>query len=311
MKMIRIIKKIVIFLLLYMLMLSIAAYANSPVPPNHVSVKITDIPDNAVFADMLIQISPKCLEYIDFNVANGLRYGITNDSPIAIYNEDGFMSFTFHFKDSANSITLEIPSESAVYAREYYFSTFADTGADDTQYRNILKNYHIIKIALLDGHGNILCISDEVDIKPNRVSYLFSVKYNATDGIIEADIFESPWMIIGVIFLTISVILRVALSITIETVIAIPFKVKPRWKIIFVNAVTQIILIVFITLSDLSYIQALILIELFVYLFEFTAYTLLFKNISKPKLALYTVTANTASLIIGILLNIYRAFENF
>jgi hypothetical protein len=102
---------------------------------------------------------------------------------------------------------------------------------------------------------------------------------------------------------------RIAVSITTETLLALSFEIKPIRKIIAVNALTQIGLISFIRFSGIPYTTALIIGEVFVYLFEFGVYCLIFKNVSKLKLALYTVTANTVSLAVGLLLNTFRVLE--
>ena len=91
-----------------------------------------------------------------------------------------------------------------------------------------------------------------------------------------------------------------ALSVGIETLIAIPFKLRPLWKVSLVNLLTQIILIVFMRCSDIPYLTALIIGEAYVYISEFVAYSYLYK-IPKWKLAVYTVVANTFTLALGII----------
>jgi len=255
---------------------------------------------------MLIKIDPDCFEYIDFDSSNGIKYGIPSYSPIAMYNEDGFMSFTFHYQGSISNMILE--TRGSASERLYYYADFTYDKINSDQFRNVRDNYHIIKIALLDRDGNVLSISDEFDVNPKSPNvFLGAVKYNAEKNLIETDYLISAWSVLFYIFFMVSVVIRIAVSITVEAVIAIPFKIMPIWKIVLTNLATQIILVLFMTFCRLPYIQNLIIIETFVYFSEFAVFSIIFKNTSKIKLALYTFVANTASLTIGLLLNLYSA----
>ncbi|MCL2817192.1 MAG: hypothetical protein FWD39_02245 [Clostridiales bacterium] len=300
----RIVTLAIITLFLCMLM-PLTAQANSSAPANSIYLAITNKPEAAVHADILIKIGPGDAEYVDFNSANGEKFGIAADSQIAMYNEDGYMSFTFHYLDSASEMMLKTIGGIDGNIIYYFSARHADVYADNTQFDNLLANYHVLKIALLDEHGNILCVSGKADINPqNRGYFVGRIDYNADNGRIHVYYSGNGLVILLYIFFLGFAILRMAFSIAVETLVAIPFKIRPLWKIISVNAVTQIILIIFMAFSKLPYIQTLIIIEVFVYLAEFGAYTLLFKNIPKLKLLLYTVVANTASLLLGLLLPI-------
>jgi fluoride ion exporter CrcB/FEX len=306
----RLVKKVVIFLLICLMLPSMVVYANAPPPPDYILLELSNLPENAVYADMLIQINPNRAEYVEFNPANGDKYGIDADSPIAVYNENGFMSFTFRYRRSVSDMSLELDSHGFAYAR---FANEKSVGSSNNeQFANIISNYNIIKVVLLDEHGNILSVSSEVNINPQRFNYFGGlVRYNAANNHIRADVYTSYWGIFIAIFIGISAMLRIAVSVAIETVLAIPFKIKPKWKIVCVNIGTQMLLILFMIFSNVPYLQALLISEAFVYISEYGIYTQLFKEIPKRKLALYTVAANTASLVIGVLLNAYRFFERF
>jgi hypothetical protein len=286
----------------------ITGYANSPMPAKSISVEITNNPEASVYADLLIQINPESVEYTVFNDTNGQLFDIYYDSPIAQYTENGFASFTFHYLGSVSNIVLASNSNSPYYL----YADFTRIANDDTQFNNVLANYHIIKIVLLDKSGNILKISDALDINPKKPGYFVgTLHYDANSGYANAGYFERSGFMVFFNFLLIfiffvPIIPMIIISIVVELVTALPFKIKPVWKILVVNIITQIILVAFMSFCSLPYIQTLIIIEVFVYISEFGAYTLLFKNISKLKLALYTVTANTVSLAIGILLNTYE-----
>ena len=64
-----------------------------------------------------------------------------------------------------------------------------------------------------------------------------------------------------------------ALSIGIETLLGIPFRLRPLWKIAVVNLITQILLAALLLCSPgIIYYTALFMGEIVVYLAEFIAY---------------------------------------
>ncbi|MDR0294669.1 MAG: hypothetical protein LBH91_00515 [Prevotellaceae bacterium] len=275
-------------------------------PAKSITAEITNNPEASVYADLLIQINPESAEYTDFNESNGQLFDISYNSAIAQYAENGFASFTFHYLGSASNIVLS----SNANGSDYLYADFTRIANDDSQFNNISANYHVMKIALLDKSGNILKISDVLDINPKKTGYFTGhLYYDANSGEAKAGYFErSAFFGVFYLFLIlfIPIVFPIIISIAIELVIALPFRIKPVRKVLIMNIITQIILVVFMSFCRLPYIQTLIIIEIFVYLSEFGAYTLLFKNISKLRLMLYTIFANTASLAIGILLNTYE-----
>ena len=42
------------------------ASANSPVPKHYLTINLTDLPENAVYADLLIKIDQNDSKYVDF-----------------------------------------------------------------------------------------------------------------------------------------------------------------------------------------------------------------------------------------------------
>ncbi|MCL1866117.1 MAG: hypothetical protein FWF82_01765 [Oscillospiraceae bacterium] len=289
----------------------VTVYANSAPPPPCILLIVKNVPEDAVYADMLIKINPDSSEYVDFNSVNGELFEIPDDSPIALFNQDGFMSFTFHYKDSLSEMSPQMYSS---WHNGDVFAMFTGEGENSESYNqlyDIEENYHIIKIALFDEGGNIISISNEIDIKPRTVWNYFNseIIYDAADNHASVIKETNAYVILFGMFISGFAFIRIALSVATEAAIAIPFKIKPVRKIIAVNLITQIILISFMRFSGIPYIKALIIGEAFVYIFEFICYMAIFKNTSKIKLAVYTVTANTVSLGVGILLNVFRVLE--
>lgn len=280
----------------------LVAHADSPPPPNYFYSYVTNTNSNAKYTDILIKISKNSKYYTGLNTSNAQEYGFNSSTPIVNYNKDGYMSICFHCNDvsSMPSILQNLDMCKTIELENGYkpISTMTDS----------------IKIALFDKSGNVLKVSDAVSVMPTvNDTYPNEVNYDAssTIPIVNFVPFYKGYANNAVILLNFFVfafLIRMAISTTTETLIAIPFKIRPLWKIVVINIATQILLFAFISSGRLSYNSSILIGEIFVFIFEFVAYIFLFKNISKPKLALYTVIANTISLVIGLIFNGFHIF---
>lgn len=79
------------------------------------------IPENAVYVDLLLPISTQDANYTPYHTANGELFGIASESEIIKYNEDGYMSYTFHLQDAQSEM------------RPHYVVSFI---CDETIYNN-------------------------------------------------------------------------------------------------------------------------------------------------------------------------------
>ncbi len=162
-----------------------------------------------------------------------------------------------------------------------------------------------IKISLLDENKNVMKTSDAASIVPmGRNLFAKGVTFDASGTALTVDFFRNYYSDIS-LFMLYTFLIIPAVSTVIETLIAIPFQIKPLRRIVIVNIITQILLIIFIFIfsPDFRYTSAVILGEIIVFVAEYVAYIFLFKNKSKANLSVYTFVANTASLIFGLSLN--------
>ena len=292
-------KKILFSLIVIFLFCAISApsvYANSPPPPSSLEIVIENYSEAAVYCDLLIKIEKNDPDYAVFNSHYGEKLGIQRDSEIAQYNEDGFVSYTFHFRGASSHNEIKIyENDWGPYA---YGPYFADTDDSYVQFENFISEYTVFKIALLDIDGNIIQISNEVKIKPNVVSsFRGYIKYDAESNVATPGIYTNSYLVFGLIIMG---SLRIWSSIGLELLVAIPFKIKPKRKILVVNLATQFILTVVVLTGMIKpYWLAVLIMEAVVYAAEYFAYTKLFKDISKKTLLIYTIVANTVSLLIG------------
>lgn len=289
--------------------------ANSPGRATDICVDIYEKPENCIYVDLLVKIDPADKNYAVFNSEYGEKLGLDEKSAIAQYNVDGYKSYTFHFlgAESKNEL-IQNENNPDIYYSEFAKDSTADGSIVNTAFNKLQTDYPILKIALIDSTGGIIKISDEFNIVPKRGFFTRHIYYHVATNSLEVsyytgffdDIFYSLKFTIFALF---AGIFRIAFSTGIETLIAIPFKLKPYRKIVIVNLITQIILTTAMALSGFNYLITLIALEAFVYIAEFISYSFLYKQISKVRILIYTVAANTVSLGLGLLLNYLGFFK--
>lgn len=91
---------IVLFMILFLFSTCFTAGAWTPDYKFNCTISPQGIPDGTVYIDLLLPISEKDECYTEFNEENGKQYSISSDSEIAKYNQDGYMSYTFHVSDA-------------------------------------------------------------------------------------------------------------------------------------------------------------------------------------------------------------------
>ena len=104
------------------------------------------VPDGAVYIDLLMPIPSDNEAYIEINQTNADTYGFSKDSEIVKYNQDGFVSYTFHIIDASSDLTISDSID--------YNSSIDRISKYDFEYCQ--KNFKKIKFAYLDKDGNII-----------------------------------------------------------------------------------------------------------------------------------------------------------
>ena len=147
------------------------------------SISEKDIPEDTYYIDFLMPIPEKDKAYVDFNEENGEKYGITKDSEIAKYNEDGFVSYTFHVVDADSrmipyySCSFEVVPKVYEENKELFALFDKDCDIDEnTGYRSYYIN---VKRGTVQEDA-VKQIEDLtiVEIAENQYSHLFTL-YNS------------------------------------------------------------------------------------------------------------------------------------
>lgn len=268
--------------------------ANSPAPADRLIVVISDLPDGAVYADLLIKIDADDSNYTDFN-PNPFADDILSVKEIVDYSTDGYRSFTFHYKNAESNIKLE-----PYYDDSYYVNFCAGPESLNylTQYEDLRQNYRDIKIAILDKDFKLITVSDAAKLPEEKNLFVFDgdVYYNASNGSITL---EERINYFAAIFAFLYLAAMIGLSVGIELVIGLWFRFRGT-PIFIVNLCSQIAMRALYVILPFTYLLETIVLETLVYLAEFFIYKGCFKQTSKAKILLYTIIANTVSLLLGI-----------
>ena len=94
-----------VFLLATAFSLPVSVSANAPMPADHLTAILSNLPDDAVYADLLIKIDENDPKYVEFQPNAGV-YIASGASELVAYSKDGFRSFTFHYKDANSNIRI-------------------------------------------------------------------------------------------------------------------------------------------------------------------------------------------------------------
>jgi len=121
------------------------------------------LPSGCVCIDMLLLMEQSDENYTEYNALNGKKSGILQMSEIVKYNDNGFQSYTFHMKSAKSRMTPYAEKQGRIcvefLADETGYDVCAMSGVD-----KFGEKYKKAKFAYLDEIGNILAVTNEIDI---------------------------------------------------------------------------------------------------------------------------------------------------
>ena len=298
---------LMLVLVLLCTLLPVQASANGPAPAPWYTFYVTNIPEETVYVELLIRLSEKDSCYRSLN-SNNLPEGIAEGSPIVTYCEDGFRSYTFHYRDARAQIRLTEEGTVTFFAdgAQIYTSDSVAVGhLEDIEGRGK------VRLAMLDAQGNILQVSRSLSIRPSGL-FFYSMGifyYDGAQDSLTVESYSSAWMII--LFLIVSAG-GLLLTCAIEWLVALCFAdIKKYAQLVFqTNFVSQLIMrcaqIVLLWVlgslgASLPYYGIMLLLEIPVYFCEFLFYSTRMQEVSRRRCLCYTLCANTASMMVGLL----------
>ena len=297
-----------VFFLLFLVAawLPLVASANSPMPADHLSVRVNNVPAEAKYADLLIRLPEDDPNYVSFQ-SNGPVQEPSQAAQLVNYCEDGFRSFTFHYRNAASD--FQLTSHIAYNPGDHcyaYFCRGSEYREFLTQYETLLRDYRDIKIVLLDENFSILQVSRLGALPEDKfyLSYYGDVIFDAATGEVTADTGYNFFGLILAAFLSVELLI---LSIGIEVALAPIFRLRGKQvlTVFLTNLATQISMRLLYLFLPLPYLVETMILELMVYTGEFFLYRWRFRTVPLRRILVYTVVANTVSLLLGILLDVF------
>ncbi len=297
-----------------LLFLPLRVSANGPVAPPWLSITLSGLPKNVLYADLLIKIDSKSPQYTPLNTQALEQFGFSPEAGIVAYHSEGFQSFTFHYANAASSIDIYRHyngQSEPVPGSGYGHIEFAHGAVYDgvvSQYENLRKNFFTMRLAFLDAAGAVVSVSKTFELPRINHYRIFShMSYHYGSGQVTMESFENPS---GFLFYIFSGIFFAGISAALEAITAI-FFFRNRDKVevvIKVNAVSQAlmrILYVAMAIAGLPYLLSIIFLEALVYTIEWRVYrnSKIMAGERNKKLLAFSAVANTVSLVVVAYLN--------
>lgn len=289
-------------LVLMLAWMPLEASANSPPPVPYYMFQISNLPVNAVYVDLLIPLSQSDESYVEAD-SNKLPEDFSFDAEIVNYCDEGFRSYTFHYLDAASDISLD--EEGCVYF--FADGAFVTDREGEVRYAHEQEIYELgtIRLAILDRFGNILQVSPVLTLTRRSMFEYLQNKF-LYDMQTQEFMVKSRKSFFGIATYTFISILGTLLTCSLEQLVAIPFGIQKhrRGMIFWTNAVSQALMyVLYVELYGVifwKYRYVVILLEVLVYAGEYLWYSRKMHGVSRRKILLYTLTANTVSLILGL-----------
>lgn len=289
-------KRVASLVLIVFIVLAFAlpAAANGPSPGYFCSFVFENLPENTAYVDILIKLSPEDAAYQTLNKHNLPKF-FSADSAIAAYSQDGYRSYSLHYANA--SMMTEVKNSRGVL----YDDTLVGLRSSGKAAQ--------MKLAMIDGEGNVLQVSAPHSFQ-NKSRFIFmelagEVYYDAQADTLEVSEQVSISAIVFFVFLSLG---GLALTLMVEYFASWPFKLDREFGklILLTNLVSQLLM----RLVDLfirgfigfNYVYMVLILEVLVYAGEFLFYRKKMTGVSWKKCLLYTVTANTISLVLGLLM---------
>lgn len=299
-------RRLITFFLAALLMLSFptAASANSPPPSPWYTFVMTNLPEGTVYVDLLIRMQDTDPMYVDL-VTENVPENFADNAGILSYCVDDYRSYTFHYRGARSEIRLTKEGTVTFFADSTLIYEYESTGHEEE-----VEKRGKICLAMLDGEGNILQVSKPHSLQPKGLlatsTGLF--RYNAS-----ADSLTVESRTHGLILFLFIGVMGMVLTCAVECFVALFFDLicKRTGLILITNLISQLVMrigqilllwLLFTWERSAAHFWIVLLLEIPVYACEFLVYKKYIREASWQRCLAYTVCANTASVLAGLLM---------
>jgi len=285
----------VLLLLLWLTALPVSA--NAPATAATLDIAVENAPAEAVFADLLLPFGLGDSHYTEADPLLAEKLAIPADSEWVTLEQDGYRSVTFHYEGA--------DAQPALTAREHTsckYASFFDLSSNHSygELHEFWKGYDTFRVALLDKDGRLLQISEPFSGAVGNYSFVLELHYDAATNTAALDIYDgadSHYMLLAIL-----IAVSVLVSVVTELLILLLFRPNSKeiLTVLTVNVITQLLIRVLFATVPLSYWTLVFILEVAVYLVEWVVYCKRLRDRSWKQWLLFSVLANTASLLIGL-----------
>lgn len=177
-------KKIIIIIccMLFLPLYSINAYARAQL--HSLRVETFNLPDNAVYIDLMILMNEDDYNYTECNEENMKAYSFEKNQ-ISSYNNDGFISLSCHYKEIFTDMLINPENHNNKYYSSNCFTLKNDNGTlrqGEAFLTQFIKDKRQFKIAILDKNGNIIQLSETFKVIKGKSTLNENVVYDVTNN---------------------------------------------------------------------------------------------------------------------------------
>lgn len=277
----RFIGRLSLLIVLFIFLLSTNVFADIGPKPS-LTIYVENFESQDYLLDLLV---PPDYGYFDmeneFNSAYPEEYKASN---LYMFNVDGWKAAHIRSSVLYGSLYGEFDQENNLMVHRF-------------GYVGVPKTFKII----MEKPDGELVISDEVTINQFNAEILYDCQTGEIKQLSKGFFEDIKDQFFD--FNSDSFFYRVALTVLLETLLALIFFLKPIKAIVITNLITQILLNISLYVSyflfNSDFIKMLILMELIILVTEFLIYKKFIK-VSNRKLVFYTILANTLSFIVGL-----------
>lgn len=159
-------RRILVFLLTFLIVLgqlALPVFAWEPDYCFYCYIEPAQMPEGTVYIDLLMPVSPENDGYVAYHEGNGELYGISADSEIVAYCEDGYRSYTFHIEDATSEL---VPTMG--WSENYWYTRYNKERDATYDYEYCCSQYKFAKMAYLNAEGDVLGVSSRALIRAGR-----------------------------------------------------------------------------------------------------------------------------------------------
>lgn len=275
------------------------AFANGPGPmppnaPRRLVVNADGLPEGKAGMDFLVPKDEIPQEdYTEQNEDVLSAMGLDADCALLSLEEDGYVSYALHYKKGMFAGWLQAQKGET---QSFYYDT---AHGEDNPLILLAENFSGYRIVVFDGAGEIFSISDPT--KPSWWTGKESValQYRIKSGSVTQGEKGALDRFFSLQLDLIAMLIACLLTVGLETLIALPFGLKPLSFVALVNLISNLLFNFLLYFSgkalSVPYLPALIFLEALVCVAEYEIYRRRWPEKGRGRLAAYTLLSNLVS----------------